>query len=87
MTSDPTSSGRRSLGAGPQTPDEARRLRAAEADLAGLPSIRYPDLDELRTRGVLEPGTRPAVVEPSRRRLGNGPAADTGLDAHEETRQ
>ncbi|MBZ9645760.1 hypothetical protein [Streptomyces sp. PSKA30] len=31
---------RRSLGTGPQPFDTARRLRAAEADLSGLPDVR-----------------------------------------------
>ncbi|WBO69772.1 hypothetical protein [Streptomyces camelliae] len=56
---------RRALGAGPQT------IRAAQADLLdALPGLRLPDLEELRSRGVL--GTRAASPPAPRRTLGVG---------------
>ncbi|WP_437065295.1 hypothetical protein [Streptomyces sp. enrichment culture] len=41
---------RRALGPGP---DPTTLRRAAQADLADLPAVPLPDLDELRRRGVL----------------------------------
>lgn len=63
---------RRTLGIGPQAP---QNIRAAQADLLGaLPGIRLPDLDQLRARGVL--GAHPATPPASRRTLGTGGSAD-----------
>jgi hypothetical protein len=54
---------RRTLGAGPQ---DTHSFRASQADLLdALPTVRLPDLDELRTRGVL--GAHPPATPPSRR--------------------
>ncbi|GGV84525.1 hypothetical protein GCM10010512_00020 [Streptomyces thermoviolaceus subsp. thermoviolaceus] len=64
---------RRSLGTGPVPFDPVRRVRAAEADLSGLPAVRLPDLPELRSRGVL--GASQPLHERGRRSLGPGPAA------------
>ncbi|MEU3983346.1 hypothetical protein AB0F77_25205 [Streptomyces sp. NPDC026672] len=58
---------RRTLGYGPQ----ASALDAVPADLLdSLPGVRLPDLDELRTRGVL--GARLAATPAVRRTLGDG---------------
>ncbi|MER5927296.1 hypothetical protein [Streptomyces mirabilis] len=65
---------RRPLGAGPQ---DAHGIRAVQADLLdALPGVRLPDLDELRTRGVL--GTNPAMPPSPRRTLGVGGRAHEG---------
>ncbi|GGW23683.1 hypothetical protein GCM10010339_93500 [Streptomyces alanosinicus] len=65
---------RRTLGVGPEA---AHGIRAPQADLlASLPSVRLPDLDELRARGVL--GNHPAVSPVPRRTLGAGGRADEG---------
>ncbi|MGW7825116.1 hypothetical protein ACWGLF_45690 [Streptomyces puniciscabiei] len=61
---------RRTLGTGPQHP----QIRAAQADLLGLPDIRLPGVGELRARGVL--GARPAPAPAPRRTLGTGGHAD-----------
>ncbi|MFF0794153.1 hypothetical protein [Streptomyces spiralis] len=64
---------RRILGPGPEAPSHS--IRAAQADLLDtLPGVRLPDLDELRTRGVL--GVRPATPPAPRRTLGVGGRAD-----------
>jgi hypothetical protein len=64
---------RRTLGSGPR--DSAQSVRASQADLSeGLPGVRIPDLDELRSRGVL--GIRPATSSAPRRPLGAGGRAD-----------
>ncbi|MFF5406828.1 hypothetical protein ACFY8K_28335 [Streptomyces misionensis] len=63
---------RRTLGAGPQAPHS---IRAAQADLLdALPGVRLPDVEELRTRGVL--GAQPAAPPAPRRTLGAGVRAD-----------
>ncbi|WEP01035.1 hypothetical protein A6P39_045125 (plasmid) [Streptomyces sp. FXJ1.172] len=63
---------RRTLGADPQA---LHSIRAAQADLLdALPGVHLPDLDELRTRGVL--GTRPATTPAPRRMLGAGGRTD-----------
>ncbi|MFC9133364.1 hypothetical protein ACFT4A_41880 [Streptomyces sp. NPDC057099] len=63
---------RRTLGSGPQ---DKHGVRAAHAGLlSSLPGVRHPDLDELRTRGVL--GVHPATALRSRRALGAGGRAD-----------
>ncbi|MFD4973130.1 hypothetical protein [Streptomyces sp. NPDC058424] len=63
---------RRALATGPQA---AHTIRAAQADLFdGLPGVRLPDLDELRTRGVL--GAHPVTTPAPRRTLGAGGRAD-----------
>ncbi|WP_327425820.1 hypothetical protein [Streptomyces sp. NBC_01236] len=60
---------RRTLGTGPQAP--AHSIRAAEANLLdALPSVRLPDLDELRGRGVL--GAQTTAPWGPRRVLGAG---------------
>jgi hypothetical protein len=61
---------RRSLGTGPVPFDPARRVRAAEADLSGLPAVHLPDVAELRARGVL--GAQKPPHETGRRSLGPG---------------
>ncbi|MEW2494920.1 hypothetical protein AB0942_15505 [Streptomyces nodosus] len=64
---------RRALGTGPDTP--AHSIRAVQADLLDeLPGIRLPDIDELRTRGVL--AALPATSPTPRRTLGAGGRAD-----------
>ncbi|MGV9892089.1 hypothetical protein [Streptomyces sp. NPDC003395] len=63
---------RRNLGTGPEAP--AQSIRAAQADLLdALPDIHLPDLNDLRTRGVL--GTTPSATPSPRRVLGTGSAA------------
>lgn len=63
---------RRTLGSGPQAP--APNIRAAEADmLPALPAVQFPDLAEMRARGVL--GTRGALLPGQRRTLGTGTGA------------
>lgn len=62
---------RRSLGAGPVLFDPARCVRAAEADLSGLPAVRLPDVADLRARGVL--GAQQPPDTGGRRSLGTGP--------------
>ncbi|MEU6593260.1 hypothetical protein ABZ923_29225 [Streptomyces sp. NPDC046881] len=53
----------------------------AEADLLdSLPGVRLPDLDELRSRGVL--GTCPVTPPAPRRTLGPGGRADEELPPH-----
>ncbi|HEY9372694.1 hypothetical protein [Streptomyces sp.] len=60
---------RRALGPGcsdttASSTEDPRRSRASEADLdTALPSVRLPDLRELRERGVLD-GTRAAHNTP-----------------------
>ncbi|MFJ3904916.1 hypothetical protein [Streptomyces sp. NPDC090025] len=61
---------RRSLGAGPQ---DLAGVRAAQADLlAELPGVRLPDIDDLRTRGVLGAHRTDRIA--GRRALGDGVA-------------
>ncbi|RRQ73055.1 hypothetical protein CQW39_30390 [Streptomyces griseofuscus] len=63
---------RRTLGAGPQAP---RSIRAVRTDLLDdLPGVRLPDVEELRTRGVL--GAQRAAPPAPRRTLGAGARAD-----------
>ncbi|MGW3269666.1 hypothetical protein [Streptomyces sp. NPDC001056] len=63
---------RRTLGAGPQAPHS---IRAAQADLLdALPRVRLPDVEEMRTRGVL--GAHAAAPPAPRRTLGSGARAD-----------
>jgi hypothetical protein len=60
---------RRNLGTGPDA--SALGIRASQADLLdALPSVRLPDLTDLRTRGVL--GAHSAVPPSPRRTLGTG---------------
>lgn len=63
---------RRTLGAGLQAPHS---IRAAQADLLdALPGVRLPDVEEMRTRGVL--GAHAAAPQAPRRTLGSGARAD-----------
>ncbi|MCT4351759.1 hypothetical protein M5362_01250 [Streptomyces sp. Je 1-79] len=78
MTSD-----RRALGQGPfdELTDSAeavpRRKQATEADLdTGLPSLRLPNLDELRARGVLARGHHDQPDPPPTNRRTLGTAAE-----------
>ncbi|MEU8886097.1 hypothetical protein [Streptomyces hydrogenans] len=64
---------RRTLGPGPASPPRT----AAQADLADLPSVYLPDVDELRRRGVLD--AQPAGGVRGRRALGQGIAR--GVDS------
>ncbi|MFD3729448.1 hypothetical protein [Streptomyces sp. NPDC058671] len=67
---------RRTLGPGPETAD---RVVAAEADLhESIPGSRFPNLDELRGRGLFAP--RSALVPARRRTLGAGGRAPSGTD-------
>ncbi|MFZ4163385.1 hypothetical protein ACOZDE_34110 [Streptomyces griseoincarnatus] len=57
-------------------PGSSAKMFAAEADLLeDLPSVRLPDLAELRARGVL--GPRTARTPAARRTLGAGGYPDT----------
>ncbi|WP_123457707.1 hypothetical protein [Streptomyces sp. PanSC19] len=68
---------RRTLGPGPETAD---RVVAAEADLhESIPGSRFPNLDELRGRGLFQP--RSAPTPSSRRTLGADGRAPSGSDA------
>ncbi len=67
---------RRTLGPGPETAD---RIVAAEADLhESIPGSRFPNLDELRGRGLFQPRSAPAPGP--RRTLGAGGGAPNGTD-------
>ncbi|MFD8851565.1 hypothetical protein [Streptomyces sp. NPDC059604] len=65
---------RRTLGPGPE---RSALVGAAEADLHdAIPGTRFPNLDDLRARGLFSPG--PAASPNHRRALGaGGRAADT----------
>ncbi|MGV9937538.1 hypothetical protein ACWDY4_44820 [Streptomyces olivaceoviridis] len=66
---------RRTLGTSPQA---GHSIRAAQADLLdALPGLHLPDVDKLRSRGVL--GTRPAMLPAPRPTLGTGGHADEEL--------